>query len=279
MLFPFFRRRISVEKKNFLSKEILQLPKRKEKKRERKKINLIHDREGTTPSLSPSSPPPPSPSLSSPSPSSPSLSSPSLSSPSLFSHLLSTLTQTLFFLYFCYLSFTIRLFSVFHYGRVIHEFDPWFNFRATQFLVENGYAKFVHWFDYQSWYFILFISFFVFFFFLFSLFCSVLSFPTSQNNNILTSLSLSSSLSSLSLSSPKHRYPIGRPVGTTTYPGFFLFLCLRFCFFLFVFSTQFLFCFYLLFFLFLSFFCPFFLFFFFLFSFLSFHSHNITNQD
>jgi len=24
------------------------------------------------------------------------------------------------------------------YGRVIHEFDPWFNFRATQYLVDNG---------------------------------------------------------------------------------------------------------------------------------------------
>ena len=31
------------------------------------------------------------------------------------------------------------------YGRVIHEFDPWFNFRATQYLVDNGYDKFSTW--------------------------------------------------------------------------------------------------------------------------------------
>ena len=27
-------------------------------------------------------------------------------------------------------------------GRVIHEFDPWFNFRATEYMVENGWEKF-----------------------------------------------------------------------------------------------------------------------------------------
>lgn len=49
--------------------------------------------------------------------------------------------------------------------RVIHEFDPWFNFRATQYLADNGWHAFFHWFDYESW------------------------------------------------------YPLGRPVGTTIYPG------------------------------------------------------------
>jgi len=48
---------------------------------------------------------------------------------------------------------------------VIHEFDPWFNYRATEYLDENGAAKFFTWFDYMSW------------------------------------------------------YPLGRPVGTTIYPG------------------------------------------------------------
>ena len=38
------------------------------------------------------------------------------------------------------------------YGLVIHEFDPWFNFRATKYLAENGFEKFFHWFDYKSWY-------------------------------------------------------------------------------------------------------------------------------
>jgi hypothetical protein len=50
-------------------------------------------------------------------------------------------------------------------GPVIHEFDPYFNFRATEYLYEHGRAKFFKWFDYMSW------------------------------------------------------YPLGRPVGTTIYPG------------------------------------------------------------
>merc|ERR1712166_1099593 len=28
-------------------------------------------------------------------------------------------------------AYTIRLYAINNYGRVIHEFDPWFNFRAT----------------------------------------------------------------------------------------------------------------------------------------------------
>jgi dolichyl-diphosphooligosaccharide--protein glycosyltransferase len=62
-------------------------------------------------------------------------------------------------------AYQIRLYAINNYGRVIHEFDPWFNFRATQYLADNGIAKFFHWFDYMSW------------------------------------------------------YPLGRPVGTTIYPG------------------------------------------------------------
>ena len=27
-------------------------------------------------------------------------------------------------------------------GRVIHEFDPWFNYRATEYMVANGWEKF-----------------------------------------------------------------------------------------------------------------------------------------
>ena len=35
-------------------------------------------------------------------------------------------------------AYTIRLYAINNYGRVIHEFDPWFNFRATQYLADNG---------------------------------------------------------------------------------------------------------------------------------------------
>merc|ERR1719331_3504102 len=62
-------------------------------------------------------------------------------------------------------AYKIRLYAIENYGRVIHEFDPWFNFRATQYLSDNGLDKFFTWFDYMSW------------------------------------------------------YPLGRPVGTTIYPG------------------------------------------------------------
>lgn len=65
----------------------------------------------------------------------------------------------------CYMAYNIRLYAVETYGAVIHEFDPWFNFRATEYLVANGWSKFISWYDYESW------------------------------------------------------YPLGRPVGTTIYPG------------------------------------------------------------
>jgi dolichyl-diphosphooligosaccharide---protein glycosyltransferase len=59
----------------------------------------------------------------------------------------------------------IRMLAIQDFGPVIHEFDPYFNFRATEYLYEHGRAKFFKWFDYMSW------------------------------------------------------YPLGRPVGTTIYPG------------------------------------------------------------
>jgi len=67
--------------------------------------------------------------------------------------------------YCCLRAYRIRLHAVQTFGYVIHEFDPWFNFRATEYLAEHGWTKFFHWYDYMSW------------------------------------------------------YPIGRPVGTTIYPG------------------------------------------------------------
>jgi len=62
-------------------------------------------------------------------------------------------------------AYRIRLLAIEEYGPVIHEFDPYFNYRATEYLYRNGWKKFVRWFDYKVW------------------------------------------------------YPLGRPVGTTIYPG------------------------------------------------------------
>ena len=62
-------------------------------------------------------------------------------------------------------AYEIRLHAITEYGRVIHEFDPYFNYRATKYLWSNGWQRFSTWFDYESW------------------------------------------------------YPLGRPVGTTIYPG------------------------------------------------------------
>eukprot|EP00928_Gymnodinium_smaydae_P024853 TRINITY_DN19994_c0_g1_i1.p1 TRINITY_DN19994_c0_g1~~TRINITY_DN19994_c0_g1_i1.p1 ORF type:complete len:825 (+),score=78.19 TRINITY_DN19994_c0_g1_i1:50-2524(+) len=67
--------------------------------------------------------------------------------------------------YFCLRAYRIRLHAVNTYGKIIHEFDPWFNYRAAEYLAEHGWSKFFKWYDYMSW------------------------------------------------------YPIGRPIGTTIYPG------------------------------------------------------------
>ncbi|XP_033640123.1 dolichyl-diphosphooligosaccharide--protein glycosyltransferase subunit STT3A [Asterias rubens] len=50
------------------------------------------------------------------------------------------------------LSFSTRLFSVLRFESVIHEFDPYFNYRTTRFLAEEGFYKFHNWFDDRAWY-------------------------------------------------------------------------------------------------------------------------------
>ncbi|GER28813.1 glycosyltransferase subunit STT3A [Striga asiatica] len=50
------------------------------------------------------------------------------------------------------LAFTIRLFSVIKYESVIHEFDPYFNYRVTQYLTKSGVYDFWNWFDDRTWY-------------------------------------------------------------------------------------------------------------------------------
>ena len=83
----------------------------------------------------------------------------------------------------CTLSFSIRLFSVVKYESVIHgasprrrsstfnccralclasmltaalfpaaEFDPYFNYRVTQFLTKEGFYDTWNWFDTRTWY-------------------------------------------------------------------------------------------------------------------------------
>ncbi|CAO3676041.1 hypothetical protein G6F70_005560 [Rhizopus microsporus] len=49
-------------------------------------------------------------------------------------------------------AFASRLFSIVRYESIIHEFDPWFNYRATRMLVKDGFYEFWNWFDDRSWY-------------------------------------------------------------------------------------------------------------------------------
>jgi hypothetical protein len=53
--------------------------------------------------------------------------------------------QAAILLAICVLAFMVRLFSVVRYESVIHEFDPWFNFRTTRYLVEEGFYAFHNW--------------------------------------------------------------------------------------------------------------------------------------
>lgn len=69
------------------------------------------------------------------------------------------------FYYAIGMAYDIRLYAIKEYGRVIHEFDPYFNYRATEYLWQHGWQAFSHWYDDMVW------------------------------------------------------YPLGRPVGTTIYPG------------------------------------------------------------
>lgn len=52
----------------------------------------------------------------------------------------------------CIMAFAVRLFSVIKYESVIHEFDPYFNYRVTQFLTKNGFYDMWNWFDDRTWY-------------------------------------------------------------------------------------------------------------------------------
>ena len=53
---------------------------------------------------------------------------------------------------FSILAFSIRLFSVLRYESMIHEFDPYFNYRTTKYLADYGFYDFHNWFDDRAWY-------------------------------------------------------------------------------------------------------------------------------
>ena len=38
------------------------------------------------------------------------------------------------------------------YGNELNEFDPFFNFRATEYILENGLSSYFEWHDEKSWY-------------------------------------------------------------------------------------------------------------------------------
>ncbi|KAE9407150.1 oligosaccharyl transferase STT3 subunit [Gymnopus androsaceus JB14] len=45
-----------------------------------------------------------------------------------------------------------RLFAVINFESIIHEYDPWFNYRATRVLASKGFYEFWNWFDPTAWY-------------------------------------------------------------------------------------------------------------------------------
>ena len=49
------------------------------------------------------------------------------------------------------LAFLMRVFSFIRYESVIHEYDPWFNFRSTRYFVEKGIYDFHNWYDSETW--------------------------------------------------------------------------------------------------------------------------------
>ena len=50
------------------------------------------------------------------------------------------------------MAYAFRMHAINEFGSVVHEFDPWFHYRATEYLVEHGWHAFFHWFDHTSWY-------------------------------------------------------------------------------------------------------------------------------
>ncbi|XP_076819857.1 dolichyl-diphosphooligosaccharide--protein glycosyltransferase subunit STT3B-like isoform X2 [Clavelina lepadiformis] len=72
----------------------------------------------------------------------------SLSSPGAQKSLIAVIVLTLC----CIIAFSSRLFAVIRFESIIHEFDPWFNYRATHRLSTYGFYDFLNWFDERAWY-------------------------------------------------------------------------------------------------------------------------------
>ena len=50
----------------------------------------------------------------------------------------STIFKIIILILISLLAFGVRVFSVIRFESVIHEFDPWFNYRTTKYLAQNG---------------------------------------------------------------------------------------------------------------------------------------------
>lgn len=62
------------------------------------------------------------------------------------------LLRVVIFLSIAGAAISLRLFSVIRFESIIHEFDPWFNYRATKYLVSHSFYEFLNWFDERTWY-------------------------------------------------------------------------------------------------------------------------------
>ncbi|XP_053408984.1 dolichyl-diphosphooligosaccharide--protein glycosyltransferase subunit STT3B-like [Mercenaria mercenaria] len=72
----------------------------------------------------------------------------SLFNPGGWKSLISFVTLSLAWL----VGFSSRLFAVIRFESIIHEFDPWFNYRSTHYMVNHGFYNFLNWFDERAWY-------------------------------------------------------------------------------------------------------------------------------
>ena len=59
---------------------------------------------------------------------------------------------SIFYHRFKLITLQVRLFSVIKYESVIHEFDPYFNYRVTQLLTKEGFYNTWNFFDSFTWY-------------------------------------------------------------------------------------------------------------------------------
>ncbi|CAF0868210.1 unnamed protein product [Adineta steineri] len=65
---------------------------------------------------------------------------------------LKSLITVIILICICISGFISRLFSIIRFESVIHEFDPWFNYRSTVYMTDNGFYNFLNWFDDLAWY-------------------------------------------------------------------------------------------------------------------------------